>query len=375
VRKSSNPGNTAEPLAGRQLEEALTGALTDALRARLPQRWRASTVRPGKAGKGRPGGVIEIVAPDGRIARLLLEVKSRVEPKDVPSAVVQSRRYGQALPGTGATGVVVGSTYLSPRARELLAAEGAGYVDLTGNVRVAVDDPPLFLEMPGSDANPWAEERTLRSLRGAASSRVVRALCDFRPPYGIQALAERSRTPIATVSRVVSFLDGEALVIREYRGAVTDVRWVELIRRWTQDYSFSESNCVAPYLGARGLPALLDRLPALTCRYAVTGSLAVTDLAPVAAPRLAAVFVDAPPDEAAAALGLRPAETGANVLLASPYDPVVFERTRRQGAQGMLVCAAPSQVAADLLTGPGRSPAEGEALLEWMREHEDAWRA
>ena len=365
-------GNDTAPPSGEQLEEALAGALADVLRARLPRRWRASTVPPAGTSSARPDGVIEIVAPDGRSVRLLLEVKSRVEPKDVPSAVAQARDFAQALPGSGSTVVVVGSGYLSPGTREWLAAEGAGYVDLTGNLRVAADDPPLFLELPGSDTNPWPEERALRSLRGAAAARVVRALCDFRPPYGIQELAERSRTPIATVSRVVSLLDGEALLTREYRGAVTDVRWDDLIRRWTRDYAFAESNRVASYLSARGLPALLDRLPALTSRYAVTGSLAVTDLAPVAAPRLAAVFVASAPDAAAAELGLRPAETGANVLLAAPYDPVVFDRTRRQGA---LVCAAPSQVAADLLTGPGRSPAEGEALLAWMREHEDAWRA
>jgi hypothetical protein len=35
---------------------------------------------------------------------------------------------------------------------------------------------------------------------------------------------------------------------------------------------------------------------------------------------------------------------------------------------------APSQAVADLLTGPGRNPSEAEALLDWMRKNEDAWR-
>ena len=39
-----------------------------------------------------------------------------------------------------------------------------------------------------------------------------------------------------------------------------------------------------------------------------------------------------------------------------------------------LVNAAPSQVAVDLLTGPGRNPAEGQALLDWMENHECTWR-
>ena len=37
--------------------------------------------------------------------------------------------------------------------------------------------------------------------------------------------------------------------------------------------------------------------------------------------------------------------------------------------------AALSQAAVDLLTGPGRGPAEADELIRWMREHEDAWRS
>jgi len=35
--------------------------------------------------------------------------------------------------------------------------------------------------------------------------------------------------------------------------------------------------------------------------------------------------------------------------------------------------AAPSQVAVDLLTNPGRGPAEGEELIDWMRSHEEVF--
>ena len=39
-----------------------------------------------------------------------------------------------------------------------------------------------------------------------------------------------------------------------------------------------------------------------------------------------------------------------------------------------LVVAASSQVAADLLGGPGRAPEEGRVLLDWMEANEPAWR-
>jgi len=76
---------------------------------------------------------------------------------------------------------------------------------------------------------------------------------------------------------------------------------------------------------------------------------------------------------AAYALGLRQAERGANVLLAEPFDQVVLTRYSRSEGDP-LIYAAFSQVAADLLTSPGRGPEEAEALLTWMETHEDAWR-
>jgi len=59
------------------------------------------------------------------------------------------------------------------------------------------------------------------------------------------------------------------------------------------------------------------------------------------------------------------------VLLAAAAYDVVFDRC--VDVDGMRY-AAPSQVVVDLLTGPGRSPSEGQALLEWMEGDEDAWR-
>jgi hypothetical protein len=39
-----------------------------------------------------------------------------------------------------------------------------------------------------------------------------------------------------------------------------------------------------------------------------------------------------------------------------------------------LTCATLPLVVADLLSGPGRSPAEAEALMDWMAAHQEDWR-
>ena len=66
------------------------------------------------------------------------------------------------------------------------------------------------------------------------------------------------------------------------------------------------------------------------------------------------------------------AEVGANVAILTPFDDVVFDRTLTRSD---VKVAALWQVAADLLTSPGRGPNEAEALMNWMRQNHGARRA
>jgi len=59
------------------------------------------------------------------------------------------------------------------------------------------------------------------------------------------------------------------------------------------------------------------------------------------------------------------------VVLLEPYDAIVFARTIERSN---LRIVNPTQLAVDLLTGPGRAPSEGEELLTWMKDNTDAWR-
>jgi len=70
-------------------------------------------------------------------------------------------------------------------------------------------------------------------------------------------------------------------------------------------------------------------------------------------------------------LTLRPADAGANVVLAEAVDDNVFDGVLLRNG---LWYAAPAQVAVDLLTSPGRGPQEGEELIDWMKANEETWR-
>jgi len=170
---------------------------------------------------------------------------------------------------------------------------------------------------------------------------------------------------------VVDFLLQEGLVEREKRGPMRVMSWRKLLERWSQDYSFLELVGEARYLFPRGLSALAERISAGgVARYSVTGSLAARQWAPFAPARQAMVYVD-DIEAAVVTWGLRQTDTGANVLLARPQASVVYDRT--WSLSGMTI-AAPSQVAVDLFSGPGRNPSEGEHLLDWMEENERVWR-
>src|SRR5712692_6135743 len=341
------------------LGQVAYGAAVQQLRQHLPPTWSvAEAARVHEA-------IIVIRAPDSRLAQLVVVSRRRIEPRDVAGVLPTGRRQRSR-----ATEVLVTAPFLSPRTRELLAAVGASYLDSTGNLRLALERPAVFLQAEGAEKDPTREPRPLFSLRGPAAGRVVRALCELRPPYGVRALAERCATAPASVSRVVALLERDAIVARGGGGEVTEVDWAALLRRWTQDYQFASSNRIMTFLEPRGRDAFIEKLPRFGRPYAVTGSLAATRKAPAAAAREAIVYVE-DPAAAAEALELRSDDRGANVLLAAPFDPVVFDRSWSERG---VTYAAVSQVAADLLSSPGRGPVEGAELMAWMGKNQRVWR-
>jgi len=334
------------------------------LSERLPAGWAAQLSAPVAARTA--DGYLTLRGPDGERAEWAIEAKSTIYPKDIPGVIQQVMAY---QPGR-ASALMVAAPFIGRSTREALATAGLSYCDTTGNLRLIASKPAVWLEGSGAKENPWKEEAPLSTLRGRSAGRVVRALCDSRPPFKIRELASRAGASPATTSRVAELLEREALIRRDDSGTILEVSWPELIARWTRDYDVMKSNIVRNFLDPRGLSQLASKLKQYRGKVAVTGSFAIPADARVAPPRLAIVYVEGASD-AAMALNLTAVESGANVLLVEPDTTAVFEGIRERDG---LPCAALSQVAADLLTSPGRAPAEGEALLGWMKENEDAWR-
>jgi hypothetical protein len=341
------------------------------LTARLPDSW-TGTVREGVAANGkRADAVIDLTAPDGASAAVVVEGRTSLQTGAAPSAARQAASLAESLrTGGAAAAPLVVARYLSPPARAALVDAGVGYADATGNLRLQIDRPALFIRDAGADRDPWrGPGRPRGTLRGVTAVRLVRALADFAPPYSVPGLARRSGASVGATYRMVEFLQQEGLLTREPRSPVAAVDWRGILQQRGAEVGTGEAEGMTLYLEPRGIPELLTKLRASRQPYVLTGSLAARYYDEVVPARLAMLYAD-PVGPLVTELGLRESPSG-NVLAGVPIDPVVFERSHT--VAGLRVAAA-SQVVLDLLGGPGRGPSEAEMLLDWMERNPDAWR-
>ena len=321
----------------------------------LPEGWETSLTRRG------PGGQrIRITSPSGPSADVDL----------VPISDATPRTVGAIAPPEGQTLVV--ADWLSERARALLRARGVSFIDATGNVEIGLSEPGLFIRTEGARRNPSPKPTKGPSLRGAKAWALLRTLAEVPPPIGVREVAEAVEVDAGYVSRMLSVLEEELLVTREPRGPVTEVEWEGVLRRMASTYSLFDSNKTSRWVVSAGPERLLADLAGKRAgRWAITGSFAASRLAPVTAPEVAVIYAENP-DRLTRAGRLLPATRGANVVVAEAYDRIVFERTVSSGVE---TYASTAQIALDCLTGNGRMPAEGEAVVAWMRKNQRRWRS
>lgn len=339
------------------------------VRKRLPETWKVTDVVEPRQGSLRPDLWIELQAPDGEAARLLVEVKQVVERRDVARIADQARAMA-----TGAGDVpVVAARYLSESVREALVKEGLSYVDATGNLRIDVDSPAIFISDRGEDRDPWRQGRPRGTLKGEPAARVARALLDYDREWTARELIVASGASTGAAYRVLEYLEREALVVKEgKRYRVTD--WVRLLRAWSADASFRSTTRVMAFIEPRGVDEFLAKVAKQsTFPTAVTGSIAAKQWATYAPAKAAYVYVSSI-QETSEQWGLRPNTAAPNVILLEPRTVGDVPFVNTVASETGYPIASPAQVAADLLNGPGREPAEGEYLIEWMRANEEHWR-
>lgn len=360
-----------DPLLPLERESDVLRRATQLVQERLPAGWVFNDAEPQRQSRWKADAVLALTTPRGKRVNFLVEVKRTVVPRDL-DAITRRLVTEMEEQGIGPARPMIVARYLSGPSREWLAEREIAYVDATGNMRISIDEPPLFIRDVGADKDPWrGPGRPRGTLKGLPPARVVRALVDFEEPYSVPQLTSLAQSSSGPTYRVIDLLSELGLVRRENRGVIDFVAWRQLLLRWSDDYGLQDSNPVRSYLQPRGLQELSKRLGGVSdLRYAVTGSLAAARWAPYAPPRMAMIYAD-DIDALAERCDLRPVKSGANVLLVPPIYDVVFDRGDTVESVNYV---APSQAVVDLMTGPGRAPEEALALLDWMEANVRSWR-
>lgn len=338
----------------------------------------AVTPRPTHEGARGVDALVELKPEgDGNFTQLLVELKPSVTPRMVEEVLLP--RVDLLRQVNHYTNLLVMAPWLSRKTQQILRQHNISYLDLTGNVSLRVERPAIVIYTEGATRAPRTvtPEQSRTTLAGPKAGRLVRLLADVRPPYRAGQLAQSSGLSLAYVSRLLDTL-GDQLLIRRDGRTITDVDWPNLLRVRAEQAVLLKSNTYAGMLAPNGVESVLMRLRSLPPSefdgVAVTGSYAAHGVAPLSAGGQLVLYV-APRlnvDDLSDDLGLLSVPENADVLLLRPSDTVVLERTREvEGVQHVAL----SQLVLDCLSGPGRMPAEGEAVLKYMSHHEDQWRA
>ncbi|MBM3298912.1 MAG: hypothetical protein FJY85_03055 [Deltaproteobacteria bacterium] len=289
---------------------------------------------------------------------IIVEYTNPGQPRLVRNAVNQLLRYLEMKPE--AYGVVA-APYISPRAADICAEDGIGYIDLAGNCRLSFGG--VHIERKGSP-NPFSEKRDLRSLYSPKASRILRVLLSApKTIWRIQPLAKEVEVSVGLVSKVKKLL-GDREWIAEQAAGFQLVEAEVLLTEWAENYTYRK-NLVREFYCSITVPEveaqIADVLGEKGIKYALTGFSGADRMAPFVRYHRVMAYVEESDEDVGALLNLKEVTGGSNVLLLKPYDAGVFYGSRE--IEGVRV-ASPTQVYLDLLGDRGRGRDAAKELLE-----------
>ncbi|TDC70176.1 hypothetical protein E1200_06185 [Actinomadura sp. GC306] len=351
------------------------------LRDLLGPDWQVTVQAPRQEARGdHPFDTLVEVKADGDsvLTQLMIDLRSSVSARLVEEQLLPKWSLLQQV--NDYTNLVVFAPWISPRVQTLLREHRIGYIDLTRNASLHVSRPAITIYTQGANRSPWPRStgRGKATLAGVKAGRLVRLLADVTPPYRATELADAAGLSLPYVSRLLDALADQLLIRRDGR-VIASVDWAHLLRARAEHYRLLRHNSYVSMVAPNGVEAVLEAVRALSEEakqgIVLTGTYAARTVAPLAVGGQLMFYLPAGssrlPDEVGDQLGLLRVDKGGDVLLLRAHDPVVFERTADHNG---IRRVALSQLALDCLSGPGRMPAEGEAVLGHMEESTSLWR-
>src|SRR5262244_1589122 len=255
---------------------------------------------------------------------LIAEVCSLGQPRQIRAAVTRLSEIRREVP---AAYPLAAAVYIAPQSARILRTNNFGYVDLSGNCYVALEN--VLIEKEGK-RNVRPSTRPLRSLFAPRATRVVRVLLNEPGrAWRLEELAKAAAVSLGHSHNVVKRLEDLRWVERDEAQRIHLGKPADLLEAWCESYSYRTNEIASYFVPERVSRKLMaDLARAATAdsrRYAFTLSAGLSLVAPQT--RLSGVhcYLEGDPAPIAAALGLHPAgEADGSLHLLSPYDPGVF---------------------------------------------------
>lgn len=294
----------------------------------------------------------------GKRSACAVEVKSLGQPRYAREAVYQLKHYAAGRPGV--YGVFM-APYISEGAGSILAENGAGYMDFSGNCRLSFDG--IYIERKGNP-NAFAMKRDLRKLYSPKAARVLRVLLtDAGRAWKMAELSAEAGVSLGQTANVKT-----ALAEREWLDAsAPGLRLSDpaaALAQWAREYDFRR-NAVRECYSVKGLAeteAALEELCAGNkIPFALAGFSAAARLWPAVRYQRGMAYVGEFRADLLAEAGIKEVESGGNILLLLPYDAGVFYGSGK--AEGATVTGA-VQTYLDLAGYKGRGEEAAAEILE-----------
>jgi hypothetical protein len=322
----------------------IRGQISQRLRELFPtaRNWEEST----EVGNGRQTASLLVKFQLGeREHAVVLEVSSLGQPRQIRAAVTRLEDLRREMPAAYPAAAAV---YIGPESARILKSHGVGYIDLSGNCHLALEN--VLIEKEGK-RNIRASTRPLRSLFAPRATRIVRVLLsETGRAWRLGELARAAEISLGHAHNVVKRLEELAWLERDASDRLRLSKPADLLESWSDAYTYRENDissyAVPERITRKFLVEVAHAAEAEGRRYAFTMSAGLSLVAPHLRMAAAHVYLEGEPAPVAARLGLRSvAEADGTLHLLAPYDGGVFYGLLEKG--GLRVTSLP-QLFADL---------------------------
>ena len=300
----------------------------------------------------------------GQSRLLLVQIKNNGQPRLARLAVYE---LIDCLKGKSGVYGVFMAPYISPEAGKICQNAGIGYLDLAGNCLLSFET--VYIRQTGAP-NPKVQKRDLRSLYSPKAERILRALLNEpQRAWRTTALARSVDVSLGQVANVKKLL-----LDREWLGVNADGMYLahpgDLLDDWAKTYNYRRSQVHELY-SLSEIPAieagLAEVCEQLGLQYALTSFSAAVRIAPMVRYNRVMAYVQGDLSQVMAGAKLKSVDSGANVILLSPYDVGVFYAAAPVGG---IMTASPVQAYLDVI---GLSARGQEAANAVRQKLEATW--